>query len=266
MGQAITVVDAFTDTPFSGNPAAVCVLARPTTEAWMRAVAAEMNLSETAFLVPRDDGDHDLRWFTPTDEVDLCGHATLASAHVLGGSRRFHTRSGVLTGAAGEGGTVVLDLPATRVAPVADPPDWAPALGLPPGGIVGVWSGDGGWVLAEAATPADVRGLVPDMGAIEALGGYVLVVAAPGDRPGLDSVCRLFAPDVGIPEDPVTGAAHCVIAPWLAERTGRTEFAGEQASARGGRVGMRVGGERVFLTGHAVTVWEGALRADPPAA
>jgi predicted PhzF superfamily epimerase YddE/YHI9 len=266
MGQAIIVVDAFTDTPFSGNPAAVCVLARPTTEAWMRAVAAEMNLSETAFLVPRDDGDHDLRWFTPTSEADLCGHATLASAHVLGGSRRFHTRSGVLVGAAGEGGTVVLDLPATRVAPVADPPDWAAALGLPPGRIVGVWGGEGGWVLTEAASPADVRGLVPDMAAIEALGGYVLVVAAPGDRPGLDSVCRLFAPNVGIPEDPVTGAAHCVIAPWLAERTGRTEFAGEQASARGGRVGMRVAGDRVFLTGHAVTVWEGALRADPPPA
>src|SRR5262245_42360024 len=163
MAQAITVVDAFTDTPFSGNPAAVCVLARPTTEAWMRAVAAEMNLSETAFLVPRGDGDHDLRWFTPTSEVDLCGHATLASTLVLGGSRRFHTRSGVLAGTAGEGGTVVLDLPATPVTRVVDPPDWAAALGLPPGGIVDVSAGDGGWVLAEAASPADVRGLVPDM-------------------------------------------------------------------------------------------------------
>jgi predicted PhzF superfamily epimerase YddE/YHI9 len=266
MGQAITVVDAFTDTPFSGNPAAVCVLARPTTEAWMRAVAAEMNLSETAFLVPRDDGDHDLRWFTPTSEVDLCGHATLASAHVLGGARRFHTRSGVLACAPGEGGAIVLDLPAAQVTPVADPPDWAAALGLAPGSIVGVWANDAGWVLAEAASAADVRGLVPDLSAIGALGGYVLVVASPGDRPGLDSLCRMFAPNVGIPEDPVTGAAHCVIAPWLAGRTGRTEFQGEQASARGGRVGMRLDGDRVFLTGRAVTVWEGALRADPPPA
>jgi predicted PhzF superfamily epimerase YddE/YHI9 len=266
MGQAITVVDAFTDTPFSGNPAAVCVLARPTTEAWMGAVAAEMNLSETAFLVPRGDGDLDLRWFTPTSEVDLCGHATLASAHVLGGPRRFHTRSGVLACAPGEGGAIVLDMPATPVAPVADPPDWAAALGLAPGRIVGVWGNDQGWVLAEAASPADVRGLTPDVSAITALGGYVLVVAAPGDLPGIDSVCRLFAPNVGIPEDPVTGAAHCVIAPWLAGRTGRREFAGEQASARGGRVGMRLAGDRVFLTGRAVTVWEGALRVDPPAA
>jgi predicted PhzF superfamily epimerase YddE/YHI9 len=266
MGQAICVVDAFTDTPFAGNPAAVCVLSAPTTEAWMRGVAAEMNLSETAFLVPRPDGDHDLRWLTPSSEVDLCGHATLASAHVLGGTRRFHTASGVLTCTPGEDGAIVMDFPAIRVAPVADPPDWAPALGLGPGSILAVWDNADGWVLAEAAAAADVRAIVPDRAGIMARGGHIVVAAAPGDRDGVDSVCRVFGPAVGIDEDPVTGAAHCLIGPWLAERTGRSELMGEQASARGGRVGMRVEGERVALSGRAVTVWEGALHPAPPAA
>jgi predicted PhzF superfamily epimerase YddE/YHI9 len=266
MGQAISVVDAFTDAPFSGNPAAVCVLARPTTEAWMRAVAAELNLSETAFAVPRPGGDHDLRWFTPTTEVGLCGHATLATAHVLGGAGRFHTRAGVLTCTPGDGGAIVMDFPAVAVAPVADPPDWAPAVGLAAGAITGVWASDDGWVLAEVAAPADVRAAVPDRAAILARGGHVVVVAATGDRPGVDSVCRVFGPGVGIDEDPVTGAAHCIIGPWLAARTGRRELVGEQASARGGTVGMRVDGNRVGLSGRAVTVWEGMLHADPPPA
>ncbi len=265
MGQAISVVDSFTDTPFAGNPAGVCMLAGPTIEAWMQAVAAELNLSETAFAVPRPGGDHDLRWFTPTTEIDLCGHATLATAHVLGGKGRFHTRSGVLTCVPGDGGAIVMDFPAIAVAPVADPPDWAPALGLAPGTLGGVWATDDGWVLAEASTAAEVRAVVPDRDAILALGGSVVVVAA-GDRPGVDSVCRVFVPGAGIDEDPVTGAAHCVIGPWLAARTGRREFLGEQASARGGTVGMRVDGDRVALSGRAVTVWEGTLHADPPPA
>ncbi len=264
MAQAITVVDAFTDAPFSGNAAAVCVLAAPTTEAWMQAVAAELNLSETAFLVPRSDGDHDLRWFTPTTEVDLCGHATLASAHVLGGERRFHTRSGVLRAAPMTRGAIALDFPANPPAPVADPPDWAPALGLPPGGVLAVYAAAGGWTLVEAASAAAVRALPPDQAAILALGGHIVVVAAPGDRAGVDSVARVFAPGVGIDEDPVTGAAHCVIAPWLAAHTGGTEFTGEQASSRGGVVGMRLDGDRVVLSGRAVTVIEGVLHSDPP--
>ncbi|HEX6423673.1 MAG TPA: PhzF family phenazine biosynthesis protein [Acidimicrobiales bacterium] len=265
MGQAVTVVDAFTATPFSGNPAAVCVLAAATSDRWMQVVTAEMNLSETAFLVPRDDGDHDLRWFTPTAEVDLCGHATLASAHVLGGERRFHTRSGLLTCGTAPGGMITLDLPASPPAPVPDPPDWAPALGLASDRVVSVWA-TGGWTLVEVASAADVRAIVPDRAAILGLGGHMVAVAAAGDREGVDSVARMFAPAIGIDEDPVTGAAHCVIGPWLAARTGRTELTGEQASARGGIVGMRVQGDRVVLSGRAVTVMEGTLLADPPRA
>ena len=266
MPQAITVVDSFTDTPFSGNPAAVCVLAAPTTDAWMQAVAAEMNLAETAFVAPRPDGDHDLRWFTPTTEVDLCGHATLASAHVLGGTGRFHTRSGLLTCRPGaEPGTIDMDFPAVPATPVEGPPDWAGALGVAPEAVVGVHDTTNGWVMVELAAAAGVRALAPDLGRVEALNSAVLVVA-PGDRPGIDSVARVFAPGFGIPEDPVTGSAHCVVAPWLAARTGGTEFTGEQASPRGGTVGMRLDGDRVTLTGRAVTVWEGSLLQGPPPA
>lgn len=266
MAQPICVVDSFTDSPFTGNPAGVCVLEAPTTEAWMRSVAAELNLSETAFLVPRADGDHDLRWFTPTVEVDLCGHATLASAHVLGGERRFHTRSGVLASRPGPGpGTVELDFPAVPSAPVVGPPDWAPPLGMPADRVLDVWAG-GGWVMVELAAAADVRACRPDREGVLALADIVCVAATPGDRPGIDSVCRVFAPGFGIDEDPVTGSAHCMLAPWLAQRTGRTEFVGQQVSARGGTVGMRLQDDRVALIGRAVTVWEGRLLTDPPSA
>ena len=264
MGQAITIVDSFTDTPFRGNPAGVCVLARATTEVWMQAVAAELNLSETAFLVPRQDGDHDLRWFTPTTEIDLCGHATLASAHVLGGDRRFHTRSGVLTCGTAPGGMITLDFPATTPEPVAGPRDWTAALGLPAGSVKGVWSTTNGWDLVEVATAEQVRSLVPDRAGILALGGHMVLAAAVADREGIDVVSRVFAPAIGIDEDPVTGAAHCVLAPWLAARTGRSEFTGEQASARGGIVGMRLAGDRVILSGRAVTTIEGTLHSAPP--
>ena len=266
MGQPIVIVDSFTDVPFAGNPAGVCVLAAATTEAWMQSVAAELNLSETAFAVPRTDGDHDLRWFTPTTEVDLCGHATLASAHVLGGDHRFHTRSGPLMCRATADGSVEMDFPALPVTPMADPPDVASALGLPADRIVAVYDNESGWLLAELASAGDVRAAVPDLAAVQALGGFATVVAAPGEGEGIDSVCRVFAPGAGIDEDPVTGAAHCLIAPLLAARTGRSEFTGEQASARGGIVGMQVEGDRVVLSGHAVTVLEGTLREDPPPA
>src|SRR5262245_30790771 len=264
MGQPIVIVDSFTDVPFAGNPAAVCVLATATTEAWMQSVAAELNLSETSFVVPRPDGDHDLRWFTPTTEVDLCGHATLASAHVLGGDQRFHTRSGPLVCRAGADGAIEMEFPALPVEPFTDPPAVAPALGLPTDRVLGVHGNEGGWLLAELASPADVRAAVPDLAAVVALGGFVVVAATPGERDGIDSVCRVFAPGAGIAEDPVTGSAHCLIAPWLAARTGRAEFTGEQASPRGGIVGMRVEGERVVLSGRAVTVLAGTLREDPP--
>jgi predicted PhzF superfamily epimerase YddE/YHI9 len=265
MGLVVTVVDAFTDTPFAGNPAGVCVLAAPASDDWMLAVAAELNLSETAFVAPCGDGEHELRWFTPVTEVDLCGHATLASAHVLGGEARFRTRSGLLTCGRGDGGTITIDLPAARVEPVAVDPGWAPAFGLPADRVVGAWA-NAVWTLVEVASPADVRAIVPDRDRILALAGEVIAVAAPGDRRGVDSVVRVFVPGVGIDEDPVTGAAHCVIAPWLAARTGRPEHTGEQASARGGTVGMRLDRDRVVLSGRAVTVWEGRLLHDPPPA
>jgi PhzF family phenazine biosynthesis protein len=283
MSQPITVVDSFTDAPFGGNPAGVCVLPRRTTDAWMAAVAAELNLAETAFAVPRADGDHDLRWFTPTTEVVLCGHATLATAHVLGGAGRFHTLSGVLTCRPGIEGEIVMDFPAIRVSPVppmssspstaftpgaapaAPPLGWSGALGLAANRIVAVSAGEG-WTLVEAVTPADVRTAQPDREALLDLApdSAVLLAAAPGDRPGVDSVCRVFAPGYGIDEDPVTGSAHCVLAPWLADRTGATSFVGEQASARRGRVGMFLTGDRVELSGRAVTVIEGVLHSDPP--
>lgn len=265
MPHPITVVDAFTDAPFAGNPAGVCLLAAPTTEAWMRSVAAELNLSETAFVVPRDDGDHDLRWFTPTTEVDLCGHATLAATHVLGEAARFHTRSGVLTCGRGPGGEITLDFPAGRVDPVPVDPGWAPGLGLASDRVLATWANET-WALVEVATAADVRAIVPDRATLLGLRGHAIAVATPADRPGVDSVARVFAPLLGIDEDPVTGAAHCVIGPWLADRTGRTELTGEQASARGGLVGMRVAGDRVVLSGRAVTVMEATLVVDPPPA
>jgi PhzF family phenazine biosynthesis protein len=263
MAHPIAIVDAFTDEPFAGNPAGVCLLPAPTSDAWMQAVAAELNLSETAFVVPRDDGDDHLRWFTPTTEVDLCGHATLAATHVLGRDARFHTRSGVLTCGRAADGAITLDFPAARVEPKPVGPGWAAALGLPADRLVAA-AGDDTWVLVEVATPADVRAIVPDRTAVLGMGGHAIAVAAPGDRSGIDSVTRVFAPLLGIDEDPVTGAAHCAIGPWLADRTGRTELTGEQASARGGIVGMRVAGDRVVLSGRAVTVIEATLAVDPP--
>lgn len=263
MSLPITVVDAFTDQPFAGNPAAVVLLPDPASATWMQAVAAEVNLAETAFLVPRADGDHDLRWFTPTVEVDLCGHATLASAHVLGGSNRFHTRSGVLICDVADGGSITLDLPATSIT-TAGTDGWAAAIGLPVDAVLAASEG-GGWALVEVGTAADVEAAAMDRPALLALGGHAIVVAdTTGDEAvPFDSVCRTFVPAAGIDEDPVTGSAHCVIAPWLAARTGRTTFRGRQASRRGGVVGMEARGDRVILSGTAVTVSRGELLVDP---
>jgi len=206
-----------------------------------------MNLSETAFAVARTDGSYDLRWFTPTVEVDLCGHATLASAHVLGGTARFVTRSGLLTCATGKDGWIEMDFPADP--PVAtDPPA---TLGM--GGIR--WCGRGrSDLLVELSDAASVRSIEPDLSAIAALEFRLVIVTAAGDKRGIDCVSRVFAPAAGIPEDPVTGSAHCTLAPFWSERLGRVEMVGEQASARGGIVRMRLSGERVILGGQAVTV------------
>lgn len=266
MGQPIAFVDSFTDTAFSGNPAAVCMLPAAADEAWMQAVATEMNLPATTFVVPRTDGDYDVRWFTPSVEIDICGHGTLATTHVLGKPARFHTKSGILTGRPTDDGVIELDFPAIPVEPAADPPELSVILGLTPDKVAGVWAG-GEWLLVEVATPDDVRVAAPGRMAVLGLGDVVVVVVAtPGDRKGVDSVCRVFQPAFGLDEDPVTGSAHCVIARWLAERTGRTELSGEQASPRGGTVGMRLSGDnsRVTLSGHAVTVLEGVLQIEPP--
>ncbi len=258
----LTVVDAFTDTPFTGNPAAVVLLPHYPDDGWLARVAAEMNLSETAFAVERADGDHDLRWFTPTTEVDLCGHATLATAHVLGGSGRFHTRSGLLVCRRGAG-IIEMDFPLDVVEPR---PPAALGLDLRGAGAVAAARGrtDHLLVVERASWVASYR---PDLEAIAALGSRALIVTAPADTPGVDFVSRVFAPAVGVAEDPVTGSAHCTLAAYWSARTGRSTMTGYQASARGGTVQVRALGDRVVLGGQAVTVSEVRMHVEvPPAA
>jgi len=254
----LTVVDSFTDHPFAGNPAAVAVVDGFPDAGRMQAIACEMNLSETAFVVPRPDGAHDLRWFTPTVEVDLCGHATLAAAHVLGGHQRFHTRSGELVCAPADDGWIEMDFPADPTTPEGAPPSLTVALGLGDGidgaPSVRAFARARTDLLVELADAATVRALRPDLAAIAALGSQCVIVTAAGDRSGVDCVSRVFGPNAGIPEDPVTGSAHCTLAGYWGERLGRQELVGEQASARGGVVRMRRHGERVVLGGQAVTV------------
>jgi predicted PhzF superfamily epimerase YddE/YHI9 len=261
MGQPVVVVDAFTDRPFAGNPAAVCVLRAPAPEAWMRAVAREMNLSETAFLHPESDG-YRLRWFTPTVEIDLCGHATLASAHVLWseghlpGERqaRFHTRSGLLT-ADRAGAWIALDFPAKPATACEPPPGLAAALGAE-----ARWVGRNQFdYLVELASAAVVRGLAPDHAALAALPVRGVMVTAAAEGPPHDFVSRFFGPGSGIPEDPVTGSAHCALGPYWSERLGKRELLAYQASPRGGTVRVSVRGERVELAGQAVTVTRGEI-------
>jgi PhzF family phenazine biosynthesis protein len=255
-------VDAFASGPFTGNPAAVCLLDAPADPAWMQAVAAEMNLSETAFVHALDDkaGRFGLRWFTPTVEVDLCGHATLASAHVLWETRRletevaarFETRSGVLT-ATRAGDDVSLDFPADPVGPAEPERDLLEAIGLRDA-VASI--GRIGWVL-EVADARAVRDARPDFARLAAF--EIAVVTARSDDPAFDFVSRCFGPKFGIDEDPVTGSAHCALGPYWAERLGKTELTGYQASARGGVVRVRVDGDRTTLGGRAVTVTRGEL-------
>jgi PhzF family phenazine biosynthesis protein len=261
MSQSVMQVDAFADAPFRGNPAAVCVLPQPRPDAWMQAVAGEMNLSETAFLV-RQDNDFSLRWFTPTTEVDLCGHATLAGAHVLWETgalapeqeARFHTRSGLLT-AERHGDWITLNFPAKPAKPADPPPGLIEALGAQ-----AHYVGKNDWdYLVEVADEATVRRLQPDFGLLKGLGvrGIMVTSRAQGDE--YDFVSRFFAPGSGIDEDPVTGSAHCCLAPFWQERLGKSEFVAYQASARGGVLRVWVDGDRVRLSGQAVTVLRGEL-------
>jgi PhzF family phenazine biosynthesis protein len=267
MALPIYQVDAFADRPFAGNPAGVCLLPagdpRAADAVWMQAVAREMNLSETAFLVPSSEG-FGLRWFTPAVEVDLCGHATLASAHVLfergilAAERavRFQTRSGLL-GARRREGWIELDFPAEPAAPVQAPPELLEALGVEPR-YVGRNRFD---YLVEVGSEEVVRGLAPDLRRLATLKERGIMVTSRSRSPEYDFVSRFFAPGAGIDEDPVTGSAHCCLGPYWGAQLGREELTGYQASARGGVVRVRLAGERVFLYGRAVTVIRGELEA-----
>ena len=262
MAIRIVQVDAFTLRPFAGNPAAVCVLREAASEQWMRDVAREMNLSETAFLVPCDDG-YNLRWFTPAVEVDLCGHATLASAHVLwwdghlppGRQARFHTRSGLLT-ADRRGDWIELDFPAKIAVAAEAPADLLPALGLDAAKFVGKNAFD---YLVEADSEETVRGLAPDHSRLRKLPVRGVIVTARSSSGEIDFVSRFFAPASGVDEDPVTGSAHTALGPYWAGILGKSELTGFQASARGGVVRVRTQGDRVLLGGQAVTVMTGKL-------
>jgi len=254
-------IDAFTDRPFAGNPAAVCLLEQEMDAAWMQSVAQEMNLSETAFLLPREDG-FGLRWFTPAVEVELCGHATLASAHFLWSERhitpntvaRFHTQSGLLT-AAQRDGWIELDFPATPATPAPAPAGMAAALGCTPVAI----AKSAYDYLIEVATESEVRALEPDYRALRVVNARGVIVTAVGGSGRDDFVSRFFGPAVGIDEDPVTGSAHCVLGPYWQERLGKSSFLAYQASLRGGEVRVDVKGARVQLGGKAVTVSRGEL-------
>ena len=261
MPQSVIQVDAFAERPFAGNPAAVCVMEGPRDERWMQEVAMEMNLSETAFLHPEGDGWR-LRWFTPAVEVALCGHATLASAHVLWSTgalpadaeARFHTQSGLLT-CRRDGDLIWMDFPAKPEEATEPPAGLAAALGAAP-----VYVGRSQFdVLVEVASEDVVTSLAPDIGKLRAVQARGVIVTARASRQGADFVSRFFAPNAGVDEDPVTGSAHCVLAPYWAAKLGRAELSGYQASRRGGTVRVRVAGDRVHLGGRAVTVMRGEL-------
>jgi PhzF family phenazine biosynthesis protein len=255
-------VDAFTDRPFSGNPAAVVLLDDYPSNEWMQHVAAEMNLSETAFLTAHPDSTYDLRWFTPVAEVDLCGHATLATAHVLweaghlepGVPAVFETAGGRLTARQGDE-WITMDFPAEEAEALDERMGLARALGTDP-----VFTGSNRLdVLVEVADEASVRSLTPDLAALEQFGVRGFIVTARASSDAYDFVSRYFAPRFGIPEDPVTGSAHCCLGPYWTARLGKTDMVGYQASARGGMVGVEVAGDRVLLKGKAVTVLRGEL-------
>jgi len=257
------VVHAFTDRPFGGNPAAVCFPSGPPSDGWMQQVAAEMRLSETAFLTTAEDG-YALRWFTPTVEVALCGHATLASASVLwqtgrlrpGDQARFQTRSGLLTVDQGTDG-MTMDFPARPAEPCAEWDDLPGVLGAE-ARFIGRNGMDG---LVELADERTVRSLQPDFDVLSRYPVRGVIVTAPSDDPAHDFVSRFFAPRAGVPEDPVTGSAHCCLGPYWSERLGKQDLVGYQASARGGIVRVGIRGSRVLLGGQAVVVLSGEWTA-----
>ena len=265
MSIPIFQVDAFAEEPFKGNPAGVCLLRGPAEASWMQSVAAEMNLSETAFPLA-EGGGFRLRWFTPKVEVKLCGHATLATAHILweqgvlapDREARFQTLSGLLT-ARRDGELIELDFPARP--PLPKPPDWAEAvvgaLGIRPV-YIGMSAED---ILFEAADEEAVRGVRPDFEALRSLPARGIIVTSRSSDKRFDFVSRFFAPAAGVDEDPVTGSSHTTLVPYWADRLGRTSFLAYQASARGGVLHLRLEGERVRIAGRAVTVIRGEFFA-----
>jgi len=262
MAMSFALIDAFASRPFAGNAAAVCLLSEPRDAAWMQSLAAEMAQSETAFIRARGDGSFDLRWFTPTVEEDLCGHATLASAHALwswgvldrAASARFHTRSGLLTARTFIEG-IELDLPTERAAPALVPPGLLEGLSVEPR-----WVGRNRLdFLVEVGSEAEVRGLAPDLRLLASVPCRGIIVTALGAAP-FDFVSRYFAPREPIPEDPVTGSAHCCLGAFWEARIGRPWMRAFQASLRGGIVEVRVDGARTILRGQAVTIFSGELQ------
>ncbi|MFI6144387.1 PhzF family phenazine biosynthesis protein [Streptomyces sp. NPDC051109] len=279
----LRIVDAFTDRPFRGNPAGVVLLdGEFPPDSWLQQVAAEVNLSETAFarpLPPGGDADWALRWFTPTAEVDMCGHATLATAHVIAtgglatGRIRFSARCGILTAEtaatsespeSSEDGTITMDFPTSSLTPVEADPAVRSALGAEIRSVHDT-SEHVGDLLVELADERAVRELTPDLTALRGHSRRGVIVTAAAEDPsrGYDFVSRGFFPAVGIDEDPVTGSAHTALAPFWAARLGRTSLVGLQGGARTGRVGVRLAGDRTLLTGNAVTVIDGELLARP---
>ncbi|MFK7961923.1 MAG: PhzF family phenazine biosynthesis protein [Phycisphaerales bacterium] len=289
MHRLIYIVDAFTETVFGGNPAAVVTLSHWPSTSLLQSMATEHNLSETAFVGPIDDtflaevgpapanvpdGALGIRWFTPNDEMDLCGHATLAAAHVMlrnerriGPDLSFLSRSGLLPLRQQDGGAVRLDFPARPPVEIAaDDPRHGPlrdqlaaALGALPDQIVEARD-----IYAVYADAATVRAIDPDQLALARIDAFAVGVTAPGDEEGVDFVSRFFAPRKGVPEDPVTGSAHCSLAPYWGQRLGRTQITGRQVSRRGGTVVCDLAGDRVGLTGHCVSYLSGQLRATLP--
>lgn len=264
MGIRIVTVDAFTEVPFTGNPAAVCILPEPRPDEWLRHVAREMNLSDTAFLLRRDDG-FDLRWLTPSVEVDLCGHATLASAHVLwedgqlpvGVQARFHTRSGLLT-ADRRGEWIELDFPVNTPILTEPPPSLLIALGVTAPAAVTKNAFD---YLVEVESESELRALRPDHTLLQQIPVRGVIVTARSASPAFDFVSRFFAPASGIDEDPVTGSSHTALGPYWGAKLGKTEMIAYQASPRGGVVRLRLAGDRIVLGGQAVTIMHARLLA-----
>jgi predicted PhzF superfamily epimerase YddE/YHI9 len=254
-------VDAFTDRPFAGNPAAVCLLPEDRDDQWMQAVAAEMNLSETAFLLEQSDG-YRLRWFTPKVEVDLCGHATLASAHVLwtegrvppDDEIRFETNSGLLK-ACSRGSLIELDFPMEPESQVEPPPGLLESLG-----VSAKYAGKNRFdYLVEVDSEEQLRKMKPDFAQLSRIEVRGIIVTSQSASPEYDFVSRFFAPWAGIDEDPVTGSAHCCLGPYWQKQLGKSEFVAYQASARGGIVRVQMREDRVMLGGQAITVMKGSL-------